>query len=746
MDAEQLLEHRTWVRSLAHSLVFDSGRVDDVVQEAWLQALRRPPGHSGNVRGWLYSVVRNVARQMGRSETTRLRHEARASEGQSQRFDDFSPDALFEKASREQQLVDHVMELPEPYRQAILLRYFEDMSPAEIARRLEIPVATVATRLRRALDRLRAVLDRDFGDRRTWSLSVLPMASLAEHSAKLTPLAALGGAVMKIQTQVAIVVLVLAGGLMWMWSPEASTADPSNATAAGSSRTKATTPETDDASSTIGLPLAVDDAQIAAIPDPVDLEARDRDRDLFGIVRSESGAPIAGASITTQSQVWGQVFLGGPDGHEIPTVPGARGTSAADGSFSLRLRRSAIVDLTVTADGYAQTTIAKCNAGERVDIVLGLPAPLSVTVVDSEGEPVSGVRIKLTVLSDDDRIHRARRPTASRIGRTSDSGAASFNDLFAGSGELRADHPDYASSPILTVELTTGESTSAQVVLERGRVVSGFVTDRASGEPLVDVRVGVGWWVGDSVVTDRVGRYELRGMSHRALRLTATAEGFGLATMVVASEQSTADFALSPGDAAVGRVVGSGGEPVVGALVSAVASVHEGGVSKSDSRSTTSEDQGYFELGSLRTDLPHTLVVQAEGYGRTLIDFDHTTGEGGLVDLGEITIGDALCLEGRVVDQHDRPFAGAQIIIVGSNSDRDDCDPALRVRWRHGWGPVNLAFPTTSVAFVFPTCRPAPTRSSFSPRTKTAPSPSRSCSMDTPRNYSSRFHVAGPSP
>ncbi len=77
------------------------------------------------------------------------------------------------------ELVEAVLHLSEPYRFTVLLRYFEDLPPRDIARRADVPVETVRVRLRRALRQLRGRLDRlHDDDRRAWSLALLPLAGL----------------------------------------------------------------------------------------------------------------------------------------------------------------------------------------------------------------------------------------------------------------------------------------------------------------------------------------------------------------------------------------------------------------------------------------------------------------------------------------------------------------------------------------------------------------------------------------
>jgi hypothetical protein len=67
------------------------------------------------------------------------------------------------------QLAQLVSALEEPYRSTVLLRYGEELTPAEIARRYGLPAGTVRWRLKQGLDRLRVEMDRAQGSRRAWA-------------------------------------------------------------------------------------------------------------------------------------------------------------------------------------------------------------------------------------------------------------------------------------------------------------------------------------------------------------------------------------------------------------------------------------------------------------------------------------------------------------------------------------------------------------------------------------------------
>jgi len=158
---QRLLEHGEFVRALARSLVRDRHRADDVAQETFRIALERPPRHARNLRGWLARVTRRAAALGHRRDVRRRRREVAAA-----RPEAGGGAATADAVARldwEQRLVRAVRELDEPYRTTVVLRYFEQSTPAEIARRTGVPRKTVYTRLQRGLERLRARLDDEAG-------------------------------------------------------------------------------------------------------------------------------------------------------------------------------------------------------------------------------------------------------------------------------------------------------------------------------------------------------------------------------------------------------------------------------------------------------------------------------------------------------------------------------------------------------------------------------------------------------
>ncbi|MBL8624456.1 MAG: sigma-70 family RNA polymerase sigma factor [Myxococcales bacterium] len=176
-DPHALLAHAAWLRRLARSLVGDGAAADDLVQEAWVAALRHPPDTARPLRPWLRRVLENAARFRWRGDANRAAREASVAAAAADAATP-SSDELLERHEAQRLLAQLVSELEEPYRSTILLRYAEGLEPTEIARRQGVPAGTVRWRVNEGLARLRAQLDDAHrGDRRAWLLALGPLAT-----------------------------------------------------------------------------------------------------------------------------------------------------------------------------------------------------------------------------------------------------------------------------------------------------------------------------------------------------------------------------------------------------------------------------------------------------------------------------------------------------------------------------------------------------------------------------------------
>ncbi|MHC5021325.1 MAG: sigma-70 family RNA polymerase sigma factor [Planctomycetota bacterium] len=219
LTPEALLGEADFIRSVARRLVYDPSHAEDVAQEAWVAALRRPPAGVTSLRGWLTAVVRNLARRRHRTEQRRLAREAATA----------APAAVpgpAEVAQREElraRVVEAVLALEPTYRDVVLLRDYEGLPPRDIAQRLGITPGAVSTRLTRAHAKLREQLDAQHGgDGRAWVLALLALVGFtgSAHAADSAPPSARGGSAMPVAMKAAMVCGVVAvvgvgGSMLW---------------------------------------------------------------------------------------------------------------------------------------------------------------------------------------------------------------------------------------------------------------------------------------------------------------------------------------------------------------------------------------------------------------------------------------------------------------------------------------------------------------------------------------------------
>ena len=177
---EKLVAHREWVRRVARALVRDEALAEDLEQDVWLEALRRPPRSGRSFGGWLAAAMKHNLIDVRRSEGRRRAREEAASRPEAEK----SAAEVVAEAELLRKVVAAVLDLKEPARGTLLLRYFEDLPLKEVARRQGIPLETVRTRVRTGLGLLRARFDAERGgDRKAWALALLPLVRGPEAAA-----------------------------------------------------------------------------------------------------------------------------------------------------------------------------------------------------------------------------------------------------------------------------------------------------------------------------------------------------------------------------------------------------------------------------------------------------------------------------------------------------------------------------------------------------------------------------------
>src|SRR6185436_9950328 len=148
---------------LAYSLVRDEARAEDLVQETWATWVEERPSGLAEPRAWLARVMRNRAFNQKRGDARRAEREELSGRP------DASAPEIDGTLEAQAQLIEALRHLEEPYRSALVERYYHDLSPREIAERSGTPLNTIKARLVRGLAKLREAMDRRYGgDRRAW--------------------------------------------------------------------------------------------------------------------------------------------------------------------------------------------------------------------------------------------------------------------------------------------------------------------------------------------------------------------------------------------------------------------------------------------------------------------------------------------------------------------------------------------------------------------------------------------------
>jgi RNA polymerase sigma-70 factor (ECF subfamily) len=144
------------LRRYARALVRERSAADDLVQDCLELAITRwhQWRKEGNPRAWLFSILHNLA----------MRRLAKASPVRQVAIEDADEGALSRPAQQpdrieHRDLLRALDQLNEAQRSVLLLVGVEDLSYAEAARVLDVPIGTVMSRLSRAREKLAQMME-----------------------------------------------------------------------------------------------------------------------------------------------------------------------------------------------------------------------------------------------------------------------------------------------------------------------------------------------------------------------------------------------------------------------------------------------------------------------------------------------------------------------------------------------------------------------------------------------------------
>lgn len=557
----------------------DPHRAEEVAQRVFSDLARKAGSLPGDVMlgGWLHRHCCFVASNFARQEARRRNREKEAMEmqalaaGPEPGWDELAP------------LVDDaIQELPEPDRDAVLLRYMERRDFRGVGARLGVTEDTAQKRVSRALEKLRRILaDRGL------TLSAAGLGGLlAEHCVLAAPagwagritsnaLAGLSGKTGALATLGALVgmagwkfaaagaaVALLTAGLWWK-SPRQETGAAAPSITRPLASNENSLPQA-ALTTAPGMPEGASPAIARdSVADPLALRLL--------ILAADTGEPVP--NVTVDYRGWeGQQFtrrelLADQAGLCLVSVP--RETTTR-------------LELTTRAEGYADTRLLwQPERGTQIPMVYELSLArgtrIGGQVVDMAGNPVAGAKVG---------FNHAENPVTASDTQSHNFGWIEVETGPDGDWEINriadevvrtlhgsASHPDYLRSEHLFVsrevkaeaELRAGEHVFK---LPEALVVQGDVVD-PEGNPVPHAEVLLGHPGSNTsrkTTTALDGSFEVKGAQPGKNLLTAAVDQFAAATVEFEGSAGTpVRITLQPGKLLRMRVSNAAGEPIAGA-------------------------------------------------------------------------------------------------------------------------------------------------------------------------------------
>ncbi len=634
----ELTAEMAWLRRLARALLRTDG-ADDLAQDAWLVATEQAPGDGRPLRPWLGRVLVNLVRMRARSRTRRELREARSAELVEPAP---RPDDLVQRLELQQLVGGEVLALAEPYRATVLLHYFEELTCAEIARRLALPEGTVRRRLKVALDELRARIatkDRTNGG----GLAALaPLAGIGPSSQPATSVALGVIAMKKLLTVVVVLLLLVLGGVLW--------------TTRGTHESATHRSSDDHGTTSVGAAAAAMAASVHDDPIPSWLaQPGARSRRVAGRVTFR-GAPVGGAIVELASIASESGLISAPH----------RTTNAA-GEFDFGPQPAMPFSVRASAPGKASARRDVdlrdphgAPPSDRLELELGAcGAALVGTVRDASGGPIAKARIA--------RLANGRVAVMGGPGVSSDDKGGyelCLETRWPGWASVEVSADGYAAITLTTV--VPGRLHVDFALVPEATITGRVIRDDTHAPvPQAYVFVPAGRWGTESTplrgaFTDASGHFRIDRMSAGRHLVFARAEGltetaFGTPVVVGVGQTSVElELRLEAGSTIRGTVVDDG-KPVAGARVTALDGAR-------GTASAISQDDGAFVLtgvprGDIQFGAPPFDVVSPKSFHVSQPTHDGVTIE--VEPLGTII--------GQVV-RGKRPVPGASIDISGPNA------------------------------------------------------------------------------
>lgn len=151
MDYQLIVPYIPNLRRYARALIGDREGADDLVQDTLERAVRKfHLWRPGDLRAWLFSIMHNVF--VNQLKARKVAYEVEVDESIAAPMSSVTGTDLMD--------LDRALSALSPdQREVVLLVALEDMTYAEVGRALGIPIGTVMSRLSRAREKLRRLME-----------------------------------------------------------------------------------------------------------------------------------------------------------------------------------------------------------------------------------------------------------------------------------------------------------------------------------------------------------------------------------------------------------------------------------------------------------------------------------------------------------------------------------------------------------------------------------------------------------
>ena len=151
------------IKRFIYTYVKNNADTDDITQEVFVTVFQKLDTFQGKstLKSWIYSIAANKCKDHLRSWTYRNRKlkEKMIQSKELSEQKNTTPELFSIQQSDSNEMISQILKLPVHYREVIILFYFKEMSTKEIAEVLNIFEGTVRTRLNRAREKLKRMME-----------------------------------------------------------------------------------------------------------------------------------------------------------------------------------------------------------------------------------------------------------------------------------------------------------------------------------------------------------------------------------------------------------------------------------------------------------------------------------------------------------------------------------------------------------------------------------------------------------